>query len=401
MDTSRAGMALALVGALAGAPQASAQCSGFKYVPGVTALARHDISAEVTKIDFHHGDDPRFDVYFTVDAENLGPFKVVGKFGIAVNNARVGPGQRASAKRCFRFGPTNLSSAGPYKATFRLNGRDWEGVLPQARYKATLDVALKQGGRLYRDLNVSDNSSKLSERYFTDLVTQAKEIDGDRDDEEITYSVDVVNAGNRPTGPLKAKWWTWGDKEVVDIDSIEADEERTLGYTFERPDNQRRFGRKAKLLAWDSLKIRRLRAVKRIPRPDGTIVIDPEPEPDPRPQGVDYALQDVHANVASLGDGFFVLSSAVVNQGTDEATDAQPVQWRNLSIDGQYAFCPLVRSIPALGPNQGHEILATLDLSSAEDPTLRADRVSGVLAVEPHPGETDERNNVREFGLDL
>jgi hypothetical protein len=399
--STRAALALALAGGLAGAPEALAQCSGFNYVPGVTALARHDISAEVTKIDFHAGDDPRFDVFFTVDAENLGPFKVVGKFGIGVMNARVGPGQRASAKKCFRFGPTSLDSSGPYKATFRLNGRDWGGVLPQARYKATLDVALKQGGRLYRDLNVSDNSSKLSERYYTDLVTQAKTIDGDRDDEEITYTVEVVNAGNRPTGPLRAKWWTWGDKEVVDLDSIEADEERTLDYTFERPDNQRRFGRKTKLLVWDHLGIRRLRAVKRIPRPDGTITIEPEPEPEPRPEGVDYALQEVHANVASLGDGFFVLSSAVVNQGTDEATDSQPVRWSNLSIDGQYAFNPLVRSIPALGPNEGHEILATLDLSSAEDPTLRADHISGRLAVEPHPGETEQDNNVREFGLTL
>lgn len=398
---ARAGVALALAGALAGAPQAAAQCSGFDYVEGVTALARHDISAEITKIDFHAGDDPRFDVFFTVDAENLGPFKVVGKFGIAVKNAHVGPGKRASANKCFRFGPTTLSSAGPYKATFRLSGHDWGGVLPQAHYKATLDVALKQGGRLYRDLNLSDNSSKLTERYYTELVKQEKRIEGDRDDEEITYSVDVVNAGNRPSGPLKAKWWTWGDKEVVELDGLEPDEERTLDHTFTRPDGQERFGRKAKLIVWDHLNIRRLRAVKQIPRPDGTVTPEPEPEPEPRPEGIDYALQDVHANVASLGDGFFVLSSAVVNQGTKEATNAQPVRWSKLSIDGQYAFNPLVRSIPPLAPDQGHEIIATLDLSSAEDPTLRANQISGELAVEPHAGEDYPDNNRREFGLTL
>lgn len=414
----RSGKAAAfLVGALASAASVQAQCDGFNYVEGVTAIARHDISAEITDIQFKTGTRPSFTVFYTVDADDLGPFRAQARLGITVENARVAPGRRVTASGCFPIGPRRFNNPGPYKATFYLGGKDWQGVLPQANYKATIDVALNQGGRLYEDLNLADNHSEMSKRYRTRLVTQARTVDGNRDDREVTYAVDVVNTGNRPSGPLTVRWWTRGIKAMNEhfdvprrevIDSVPAGEEVRLENTFVRQRNgvrvRRRFGHRAKVVVRDSNNLFRLRSVSRIRNAPAVVDPDPDPnpvDPDPVTQGIDYAVQDVHASVLSLGDGNFILSSSVVNQGNENATDVTRVIWKNLSVDGPFSFRPLGNSIPPLACHAGHEMLAVLDLSGADDPSLRAKQIAGTLEVSAHNGDVDGDNNIKQFGLDL
>lgn len=391
---------------LAGGGVAQAACGGFDYVQGVRAVARHDIAAEITDIQFRAGDDPAFTVYFTVDAEDLGPFEVVGKFGVEVDKARIGPGKTASAARCFRFGPRRFDGPGPYKVTFRLRGKDWGGVLPEATYKSSIKVALTQGGRMYRDLNMEDNSSKMAKRYYTEIFAKADpKVEGTRQDDAITLAVEVANGGNRPSGDLDLRWWTRGDFDKEDDGaSFEAEEETTLEHTFEKNPKQKRFGPRARLIAKDHLGIRRLRVEADIPR-GGGLVIDPDPidpiDPGPRPEGVDYHVTDVHSNMISMGDGHFLLSSTVVNEGTADADEPAKVRWSQLTLDGPFQFAPLVNQVPALKAARSHELLATLDLSGAEDPSMRAREIAGVLTVSSVTGEVDPPDNSRRFGVTL
>jgi hypothetical protein len=401
---SKTGLLLAGISFLS-ATQALAGCGGFNYVKGATAIAKHDVASEITDIQFVTGSDPHFSVYFTVDAEDLGPFKVGGKFRIKLSKARIGPGKVANAAACFRFAPRKFNGPGPYKATFRLRGMDWGGVLPEATYKASLTVALHQGGRYFQDLNMDDNYSEMSTRYFSELLAQETTVNGVREDEEISLALQVVNAGNRPTGDLHYKWWTRGSVTHEDEAGFDAEEELSLEHTFERSPRQNLFGRKAKLIVKDKLGILRLRKVVKLKKGSGvTIEIDPDDEDpieDDRLEGVDYKVSPVHASVWSLGDGQFVLSSSVNNEGKTDGEDITKARWSQLSIDGPFSFVPIVQCIPPLKANESREILAKLDLSGADDPSLRASRVSGILKVLPVDGEEDPKDNMVEFGLDL
>lgn len=396
-------------------PAASQAGWGYKY-DGDLAAVKADIATEITDIQFHAGDDPRFEVYFTVDATDLGDFKVGGKFRIQVNKARIGPGRFANAAGVFRFAPRKFEDAGPYKATFRLNGRDWGGVLPEAKYKAALKVALHKGGTYYRDLNMDDNKSQMSTRYYTDLVAKDVTVEGQRMDETVKMALHVTNAGNRPTGTMKMKWWTKGVREVVEVDSWDPEAEEDLEFTFERPDDQPCFGRKVKFLIRDSQGILRLRKVRKIKKGSSTIVveIDPdetEPEEEERFEGVDYHVSDVNASPFCLGDGLWVFHSTVTNEGQTDGDEYSKVKWEKIrwGYDGNInsgqgvglCFEPITNCVKPLEVNESEALLAKVRLLVADDINPENYNVSGKLLVTPVEGEEQVEDNEVEFDLRL
>lgn len=351
------------------------------------ARAEYDISTQITGIEFA---EDSFRVLLRIDARETGPYQVSGKIDLAIHT------DRGKASACFRFGPRDFASPGPYYLPVKVSGGPG-GKLPEGVYYAGIEVALAKGETLLRDADPSNNSSGFEVRHGSRLRVQAQEVSGSFG-AQASGNFLARNLGDQATGPLWLRWISGTETATQETEGLATGAEIVWGRSFAKA------GETVRLVISNANEA----ILADVSAPVPGVPEDPDQEPDQDPDsdsptdtdtltsGIDYQVGEV--TLASQGNGLFLLKTTVRNGGDEDATDRVPVEWRLPNLPGLTPNQKYLAALPS--GSESLMVSANLDLSgfsARERPTV----LEGSVRVGPFANEEATEDNTRSFQLEV